>query len=115
MIVGTTANVEHSKNTYLIMNVFPLLVLILAPVLVILALFGIGFIAMIVAFMPSSDHPGEGAGISFGLFVLLPVLLSLISSVFGIILIGTMRRPIRNITVAGICMAEMILLSLDAM
>ena len=109
VIVGVTANVDSSKKTYLIMNVSPILVLILVPVLAILALIGIGFIAMIVAFMPSSDHPGVGAGISFGLFVLLPVLLSLISSVFGTILIGTMRRPIRNITVAGVGLAAMIL------
>ena len=163
VIVGATANVESSKKTYLIMNVFPLLALlalslmslffpigalfiILSVPLVIgvvvrrnekswitvaVATVGISvvyfvlyggvvlIIGSVVLFATgptesSSDHPGVAAGIFAG-FLLVIGLLALTNSVFATVLIGTMRRPIRNITVAGIGMAAMILLSLDAM
>ena len=46
-------------------------------------------------------------GLGFPLIVIL--LLAILYSVFGTMAIGTMRRPIRNVTVAGIGMAGMII------
>ena len=51
----------------------------------------------------------EAPGLALSLMVITPVLLSIVGPVFGTIFIGTMRRSIRNITVAGIGMAAMIL------
>ena len=159
VIVGATANVESSKKTYLIMNVFPLLALLALSLTFLLfpigALFiilsvplvigvvvrrnekswitvavatvgisvvyfvlygGVLFIGSVVLFAIgptesySSDHPGVAVGI-FASFLLGIGLLALTNSVFATVLIGTMRRPIRNITVAGIGMAAMILVS----
>lgn len=50
-----------------------------------------------------SDAPGVG----LLLIVVMPVLWSLTFCVFGTVLIGRMRRPIRNITVAGVGMVVM--------
>ncbi len=176
VIVGATANVESRKKTYLIMNVFPLLVLVLSglfmigsyrlstsiqPVadlgcllgaLVVFLLYSLVIGAVLrrtmlpdrdaswitlavitvvisaVSFVPvgvavllaiptgsCNDCPGEVVALIFGFLIVIPVVLSLTFSVSLTILTGTMRRPIRNITVAGIGMAAMILLSLDAM
>lgn len=51
----------------------------------------------------SADAPG----VALFLFVVMPVLLSLTVCVFGTVLIGTMRRPVRNVTVAGVGMVAM--------
>ena len=176
VIVGATANIEHSKKTYLIMNVFPILVLVLSglfmigsyrlstssqPVADLGGLLGALFVFLLhslvigavlrrtmlpdrnvswitlavitvvisaVSFVPvgvavllaiptgnCNDCPGEAVALIVGFLIVIPVVLSLTNSVFATVLIGTMRRPIRNITVAGIGMAAMILLSLDAM
>ena len=166
VIVGATANVESSKKTYLIMNVFPILALLALSLLLgtallffpVVALFiilsvplvigvvvrrnekswitvavatvGISvvyfvlyggvvlFIGSVVLFaigpVESCNCPLDAAALFAG-FVLVIGLLALTNSVFATVLIGTMRCPIRNITVAGIGMAAMILLSLDAM
>ena len=156
VIVGATANVESSKKTYLIMNVFPILALlalsltflffavgalfiILSVPLVIgvvvrrnekswitvaVATVGISvvyfvlyggvvlFIGSVVLFaigpVESCNCPLDAAALFAG-FVLVIGLLALTNSVFATVLIGTMRRPIRNITVAGIGMTAMIL------
>ena len=178
VIVGATANVESSKKTYLIMNVFPLLVLVLSGMFVIgsyrlstssqpvadlggllgalfvfllhslvigailrqtmlpdkswIALAVISLGISVVSFVPATvlvvlliasmggfgtcnDCPGLAIGLFTVVFIVIPVLLSLTFSVPLAVLIGGMSRPIRNITVAGIGMAAMILLSLDAM
>ena len=51
----------------------------------------------------SADAPG----VALFLFVVMPILLSLTVCVFGTVLIGTMRRPVRNVTVAGVGMVAM--------
>ena len=176
VIVGATANIEHSKKTYLIMNVFPLLALtltmlavpavsfstqlylstqllgVLSILLVALVAFlstslvigavlrrsamvddgrrivvaktafGISvasfvplmvFVALLIALAEGVDTcldcPGIKLALLLGVLIVVPVLLYLTFSVALTILIGTMRRPNRNITVAGIGMAAMIL------
>ena len=66
---------------------------------------GIGVMLYIFSAGGSTDAPGAALGI----FVSMPILWSLTICVFGMVLIGMMRRRIRNITVAGIGMAAMIL------
>ena len=66
---------------------------------------GIGILLYIFSAGGSTDAPGAALGI----FVSMPVLWSLTICVFGTVLIGMLRRPIRNITVAGIGMAAIIL------
>ena len=84
-------------------------------IVVVLAAVGISvadFVACIgiVAFLYAPIARGiEAPGLALALMVITPVLLSIVGPVFGTILIGTMRRSIRNITVAGIGMAAMIL------
>ena len=86
-------------------------------IVVVLAAIGISvsaFVACmgIVAFLYAPIARGiEAPGLALALMVITPVLLSIVGPVFGTILIGTMRRSIRNITVAGIGMAAMILVS----
>ena len=159
VIVGATANMEHSKKTYLIMNVLPLSMLtqitlsgpagyllddLFTPVafllnsLVIgavlrrtvlpdkswiaLAMISLGISAVsFVAAIALQDLLIASTGV-FGtcddcpvvglfnvVFIVITVFSSLIFSIPLTMLIGTMRRPIRNITVAGIGMAAMIL------
>lgn len=62
---------------------------------------GVGYLLFL-----SGEQPPASA-VSFIVFV--PVLWSLTISVFGAMLVGTMRRPIRNITVAGFGMVAMTL------
>ena len=161
VIVGATANVEHSKKTYLIMNVLPLSMLtqimlsgpagyllndlftpvafllnslVIGAVLrrtvlpdkswIILAMISLGI--SVVSFVPATvlvvlliasmggfgtcnDCPGLAIGLFTVVLIVIPVLLSLTFSVPLAVLVGGMSRPIRNITVAGIGMAAMIL------
>ena len=162
VIVGATANVEHSKKTYMIMNVLPFLMLtsimLFAPaaypssgllILVVLllnslvigailrrtlpdkswialAMISLGIsvaefvlvmvvvvslIASVGGFDTCNDCPGLVVGLFFVVLIVIPVLLSLIFSVPLAILIGTIRRPIRNITVAGIGLVAMLVAS----
>ena len=168
VIVGATANVELSKKTYLIMNVFPLLALTLTMLVVpavylstqlsislfiplgalvvflstslvigavlrrsvmvdrrriVVAITALGislslfvpvmvFVAFLIALAESVetclDCPGPAVALLLGMLIVV-VLLYLPFSVALTILIGTMRRLNRNITVAGIGMAAMIL------
>ena len=84
-------------------------------IVVVLAAVGISVAAFvacigILAFLYAPIARGiEAPGLALALMVITPVLLSIVGPVFGTILIGTMRRSIRNITVAGIGMAAMIL------
>ena len=169
MIVGATVNVDSSKKTYLVVNVFPILVLGLTILFVpaalllggsngVIQLFGllvvflatflvigvvvrramlsdnswigvaiISFGISVVSFIPvmlnllyvasaaaeldtCNDCPGLAVGIFTGIFIVTPILLSLTISVPLTILIGTMRRPIRNIAVVGIGIVPMIVL-----
>ena len=152
VIVGATANVEHSKKTYLIMNVLPLSMLtqitlsgpagyllddLFTPVAFLLNSLVIGAVlrrtvlpdkswialAMIslgisaVSFVAAialqalliASMAGSVVGQFNRVFIVITVLSSLIFSVPLTVLVGTMRLPIRNITVAGIGMAAMIL------
>ena len=169
MIVGATVNVDSSKKTYLVVNVFPILVLGLTILFVpaalllggsngVIQLFGllvvflatflvigvvvrramlsdnswigvaiISFGISVVSFIPvmlnllyvasaaaeldtCNDCPGLAVGIFTGILIVTPILLSLTISVPLTILIGTMRRPIRNIAVVGIGIVPMIVL-----
>ena len=66
---------------------------------------GIGVLLYFFSAGGSPDAPGAALGV----MAIMPVLWSLATTVLGAVLIGRMRRPIRNITVAGIGMAAMIL------
>lgn len=166
MIVGATVNIDSSKKTYLVVNVFPILVLGLTNLFVpaailldgVMYLFGllvaflstflvigavvrramlsdnswirvamISFGISVVSFVPvmlnllsvafsaaeldtCNDCPGLAVGVFTGIVIVTPILLSLTISVPLTMLIGTMRRPIRNVTVAGIGMVPLILL-----
>ena len=159
VIVGATANVEHSKRTYLIMNVLPLSMLtqimlsgpadyllddLFTPVafllnslvigavlrrtvlpdkswialsMISLGISAVSFVAAIAlgdlliasrgVFGTCNDCPV--VGLFNVVSISITVFFSLIFSVPLTILIGTMRLPIRNITVAGIGMAAMIM------
>ena len=169
VIVGSTVNIDSSKKTYLVVNVFPILVLGLTILFVsaalllggsngVIQLFGllvvflatflvigvvvrramlsdnswigvaiISFGISVVSFIPvmlnllyvasaaaeldtCNDCPGLAVGIFTSIFIVTPILLSLTISVPLTILIGTMRRPIRNIAVVGIGIVPMIVL-----
>ena len=157
VIFGATANVESSKKTYLILNVFPLLALLALFLMVLFFPIGALFIILsvplvvgvvvrrnekswitvavatvgisvvyfvlyggVVLFIGSvvlfaigptescNDCPGAAVGIFAGSLLVIG-LLALTNSVFATVLIGTMRRPNRNIMIAGIGMTAMIL------
>ena len=169
VIVGSTVNIDSSKKTYLVVNVFPILVLGLTILFVsaalllggsngVIQLFGllvvflatflvigvvvrramlsdnswigvaiISFGISVVSFIPvmlnllyvasaaaeldtCNDCPGLAVGIFTSIFIVTPILLSLTISVPLTILIGTMRRPIRNITTVVGIMAPSIML-----
>ena len=169
VIVGATVNIDSSKKTYLVVNVFPILVLGLTILFVsaalllggsngVIQLFGllvvflatflvigvvvrramlsdnswigvaiISFGISVVSFIPvmlnllsavsgaaeldtCGDCPGLAVGVITGIVIVTPILLSLTISVPLTILIGTMRRPIRNIAVVGIGIVPMIVL-----
>ena len=168
VIVGSTVNIDSSKKTYLVVNVFPLSVLALTMLIVpgalllvvssggVILLFGllvvflsnflvigavvrramlsdnswvtvamISFGISVVSFVPvmlnllsaassvercRGDCAQIGVGFVAAVVIVTPILLSLTISVPLTMLIGTMRRPIRNVTVAGIGMAPLILL-----
>jgi len=169
VIVGANVNVDSSKKTYLVVNVFPILVLGLTILFVpaalllgvsngVIQLFGllvvflstflvigavvrrtmlsdnswitvamISFGISAVSFVPVMlnllfaasgaarldtclDCPGLAVGVITAIVIVTPILLSLTISVPLTMLIGTMRHPIRNITVAGIGIAPMIVL-----
>ena len=74
-----------------------------ATVLVVLLIASMG------GFGTCNDCPGLAIGLFNVVFIVIPVLLSLTFFVPLAVLIWGMRRPIRNITVAGIGMAAMIL------
>ena len=59
---------------------------------------GVGYLLFFLPYSGSVDPPPASA-VSF--IISVPVLWSLTFSVFGTMLVGTMRRPIRNITVTG--------------
>ena len=167
VIVGSTVNVDSSKKTYLVVNVFPILVLgltiLFVPAAILLGvlngviqLFGllvvflstflvigvvvrramlsenswitvamISFGISVLSFIPvmlnllsaasgaarldtCGDCPGLAVGVITAIVIVTPILLSLTISVPLTILIGTMRRPIRNITVVGIGIVPLI-------
>ena len=86
----------------------PRIVIVLAAIGISVSAFVacIGIVAFLYAIGPGRI---EAPGAALILMVITPVLLSIVGPVFGTIFIGTMRRSIRNITVAGIGMAAMIL------
>ena len=67
---------------------------------------GVGYLLF---FFPYSGYvePPPASAVSF--IISVPVLWSLTISVFGAMLVGTMRRPIQNITVAGVGVVAMTL------
>lgn len=71
----------------------------------------VSLIASVGGFDTCNDCPGVVVVLFFVVLIVIPVLLSLIFSVPLTILIGTIRRPIRNITVAGIGLVAMLLVS----
>ena len=67
---------------------------------------GVGYLLFFFPYSGSVDPPPASA-VSF--IISVPVLWSLTISVFGAMLVGTMRRPIRNITVTGVGIVAMTL------
>ena len=172
VIVGSTVNIDSSKKTYLVVNVFPILVpgltmlymavgvsneevwygvmylfgglvVFLSYFLIVRAVvlrtmlpdkysirlavisFGISVALSAVSFMPvvlvvlesvssvercRGDCAQIGAGFATAILIIIPILVSLTISVPLTILIGTMRRPIRNITTVVGIMAPSIML-----
>ena len=172
VIVGATVNVDSSKKTYLVVNVFPILVpgltmlymavgvsneevwygvtylfgglvVFLSYFLIVRAVvlrtmlpdkysirlavisFGISVALSAVSFMPvvlvvlesvssvercRGDCAQIGAGFATAIVIIIPILVSLTISVPLTILIGTMRRPIRNITTVVGSMLPLIML-----
>lgn len=163
VIVGATVNIDSSKKTYLVVNVFPILVPGLTMLIVLLMvssgviqLFGllvvflstflvigvvvrramlsdnswirvamISFGISVVSFMPvmlvvleavssvercRGDCAQIGVGFVTAFVIVIPILMSLTISVPLTILIGTMRRPIRNITTVVGSMLPLIML-----
>ena len=172
VIVGSTVNIDSSKKTYLVVNVFPILVpgltmlymavgvsneevwygvmylfgglvVFLSYFLIVRAVvlrtmlpdkysirlavisFGISVALSAVSFMPvvlvvlesvssvercRGDCAQIGAGFATAILIIIPILVSLTISVPLTILIGTMRRPIRNITTVVGIMLPLIML-----
>lgn len=172
VIVGATVNIDSSKKTYLVVNVFPILVpgltmlymavgvsneevwygvtylfgglvVFLSYFLIVRAVvlrtmlpdkysirlavisFGISVALSAVSFMPvvlvvlesvssvercRGDCAQIGAGFATAIVIIIPILVSLTISVPLTILIGTMRRPIRNITTVVGSMLPLIML-----
>ena len=172
VIVGATVNIDSSKKTYLVVNVFPILVpgltmlymavgvsneevwygvmylfgglvVFLSYFLIVRAVvlrtmlpdkysirlavisFGISVALSAVSFMPvvlvvlesvssvercRGDCAQIGAGFVTAILIIIPILVSLTISVPLTILIGTMRRPIRNITTVVGSMLPLIML-----
>ena len=172
VIVGSTVNIDSSKKTYLVVNVFPILVpgltmlymavgvsneevwygvmylfgglvVFLSYFLIVRAVvlrtmlpdkysirlavisFGISVALSAVSFMPvvlvvlesvssvercRGDCAQIGAGFATAILIIIPILVSLTISVPLTILIGTMRRPIRNITTVVGSMLPLIML-----
>ena len=177
VVVGATVNIDSSKKTYLVVNVFPLLVLVwtmlyiaassasgclgvvmylFGGLVVFLSYFlmiwlvvrramlpdkywirlavisfGISVVLSAVSFIPvmlvmqalfevpildtcRSDYHGSGIGSIVAIIlvvpIVIPILMSLTTSVPLTILIGTMRRPIRNITTVVGSMLPLIML-----
>ena len=172
VIVGATVNIDSSKKTYLVVNVFPILVpgltmlymavgvsneevwygvtylfgglvVFLSYFLIVRAVvlrtmlpdkysirlavisFGISVALSAVSFMPvmlvvleavssvercRGDCAQIGVAFATAVIIAIPILMSLAISVALTILIGTMRRPIRNITtVVGIMLPLIVL------
>lgn len=173
VIFGATVNIDSSKKTYLVVNVFPLLVLVwtvlymavtvrsesevwygvmylfgglvvfLSYFLIVRAVvlrtmlpdkysirlavisFGISVALSAVSFMPvmiavleavsigercRGDCAQIGVGVAVAVLIIIPILMSLTISVPLTMLIGTMRRPIRNITTVVGIMLPLIML-----
>ena len=171
VIVGSTVNIDSSKKTYLVVNVFPILILELSMLymaassesevwygvmylfgglvvflsyfLIVRAVvlrtmlpdkywirsavisFGISVALSAVSFMPvmlvvleavssvercRGDCAQIGVGFVAAVVIIIPIVMSLTISVPLTILIGTMRRPIRNVTTAVGLMAPLIML-----
>ena len=164
VIVGAISNLEHGMKTYLLIGVFPLLMLlqfevfwtellsinllmligdllssvlgisrdstgILSWMLALLFIVLSNSLVLAAAIRGTMDNPRIVVAlvVAFGIsavafaavigvallimdpFIIGPLLVALPSSVLGTALIGTMRRPVRNLTVSGISLAVMII------